>query len=118
MAIQHDSKVKPHREHPQRFVVWIEHVSGQVHPFEREAHEQTALDITVALVEACALRHEAEAEPFHRCQRQLRPVVEEAIRRMARVEDILALAVEFELPPTQRTLVARGNSSGFAKYAA
>src|SRR5262249_42609936 len=48
---------------------------------------------------------------------KLRPVVEEAVARVVRVEDVFALAVELEAAPRQRQLVPRSDSARVAEYA-
>src|SRR4029434_1918143 len=79
--------------------------------------EQSALDIEVCLVGSRSLADQTKSKPIHRCDTQLRPTVKETSRRVARVEDIFTLAVEFQLPPAHRALVTWSDASRISKYA-
>ena len=57
----------------------------------------------------------AEPEPIDRREGQFRPVVEEAVLAIVRIHDIFAFAVQFELPPAERSLEARGDTGRVAE---
>src|SRR4051812_10631649 len=67
----------------------VENIPGQGQLLEGESRKQASLDLAIGLVDARPLRHQAEAEPFSRRQRHLRPVVKETVRGAARGEEIL-----------------------------
>src|SRR5580765_2982184 len=97
------SEIHSDREDKRGLVlVWIQDVTSKAHLLEGEAGEHAALNLAIRLVQPRPLSHHPEPKPLGGRQRQLRPVVEETVRGIGRVEDILSLAVEFELQPTDR----------------
>src|SRR3954466_3438599 len=83
-----------------------------------DPEKNPALNFTVRVVSASSLRNQAEAEPFKQRQSQFGPVVEKTAGGMADLEKVFTFAIEFEFPPGQRTLVARGSASFVAKDSA
>src|SRR5436305_10869554 len=96
----------------------VEHISCKVHVLEHEADQKAALSVTVGLVSTCSLHHDAKPEPIRGPQREFRPGVKEVLRRVAGVDDVLALAIEFKSPTAERAFVARSNSGGVAEDSA
>src|SRR5262245_14027459 len=88
-------------DHGRPALVRVEHIGSHVQPFEGRPDEQTALDVTVGLVDTRPLGDEPTTEPLDGRERELGPVVQEAVGHFAGVPDVLAFAVEFDLPPAQ-----------------
>ena len=73
----------------------------------RESDKEPALDVEIGVVGARALRREPDRQPVERRVAELGPVVEEVLRRVVDVNDVLPLAVELEALPGQSQLEAR-----------
>jgi hypothetical protein len=101
VADKKGSKSHRDRHYIRGFVlVQIEHMCGEIHTLVTQSDEKPSLDIEFVLIYPGPLHHWPHPQPIHRRQGQLRPQVEKGVRPFAGVENELALAVEFEPPPS------------------
>src|SRR5690348_3046214 len=74
----------------------IESVKTERRRAEDDLGEQPALEVAVGVDGACALSHQAEAQPLDGLPSQLAPRVVVAVIVMSRVSDVFRLDVEID----------------------
>jgi len=101
------ARSEAHTERADEVVVVRARVEEVGRAFDRASdkpQERSALDVARVVDQARSLGHETAGEPVGRRHPQLRPVVEEAVARLAEIDDVLALGVELERPEAEREL--------------
>src|ERR1043166_309438 len=94
-----NSETETYRKNPRRLIlVQVEYIGCEIYFLVGETHKDPTLDVDFGLVGPSSLADQSKSKPIHGRDAQLRPVIEEASFRIARVEDKLAFARKLELP--------------------